>query len=454
MKIKKLIIPILVLIIIVPAVITAYYAYRRYSYYLKAVYKYNKCSKTTVALDNPYCGFYQIYPYKITGITTGGNILPGNINEIKDRLAMVQVNLCMYKDMPLSKDALCQLDSILAAWAGSNKQLILRFLYDWDGNASATEPSDINIILEHMEQTAAIYNKYAKSIYILQGLYIGSYGEMHSSMHQGRDDIIQLARKLYSVSDPSIFLAVRTPAQLRTITEGTDGLVTGRLGLFNDGMLSSASDSGTYAEGEREKEIKFQEELCLTVPNGGEAITENPLNDIGSAVKDLRKMHVSYLNSMYDADVLNKWKSSLYKGDGIFKDCNGYEYIEKHLGFRYTIKSSKLDFEPYDETASFSVLIENTGFAPCYYSLDYTITCINQDTNQEYTIKPEAGTPDNGIHEIKLNAVIDIRKMEPGVYKIYINTTDHKTGEVIKYAVDTPLGEYGYLAGTLSFTGK
>lgn len=453
--IKKIIIIAAVLIIMGLAAITAYCAYRRHSYYLPIWYKHNVCSTTTDALDNPYCGFYQIYPYKITGTSPDGNVLPGNINEIKDRLAMVQINLCMYKDMPLSRDALSQLDSILSTWAGSNKQLILRFLYDWDGNASATEPSDINVILRHMEQTAGIYNKYAESIYILQGLYIGSYGEMHSSAQQGKDDIIQLASKLYNVSDPSIFLAVRTPAQLRTITEGTDGLVTGRLGLFNDGILSSQSDSGTYAEGEREKEIKFQDILCLTVPNGGEAITDNPLNNISNAVKDLRKMHVSYLNSMYDAGVLNKWKNSLYSGSGIFNGCSGYEYIEKHLGFRYTIKSSTLEFEPYsDESARFSILIENTGFAPAYYPLGYTITCINQDTGKTYAIKPEARTTDNGISEIKIIAAIDVRSMEPGDYKIYLNTADSKTGEIIKYAVDTPLGEYGYLAGTLSFLGK
>lgn len=454
MKIKKLIIPATVLLII-SAVITAYYAYRRYSYYLPVGYKHNKCNITTSSLDNPYCGFYQIYPYKITGINPGENILPGNINEIQDRLAMIQVNLSMYKDMPLSSGALSQLDSILAAWAGGNKQLILRFLYDWDGNAPATEPSDINIILGHIEQTASVYNKYAKSIYILQGLYIGSYGEMHSSAYQDTNDIIQLAEKLYNVSDPSIFLAVRTPSQLRTITEGTDGLVTGRMGLFNDGMLSSVSDSGTYAEGERGQEIKFQDKLCLTVPNGGEAITENPLNDIDNAVKDLRKMHVSYLNSMYDASVLDKWKASSYNGSGIFNGCNGYEYIEKHLGFRYTINSSALGFEPYsDETATLSVSLENTGFAPCYYPLVYTITCINQETNKIYKVTPEVQPPDNGISEIKLYATINVRSMEPGIYNIYLDTADSKTGETIKYAIDTPLGQYGYMAGTLSFLDK
>ena len=44
--------------------------------------------------------------------------------------------------------------------------------------------------------------------------------------------------------------------------------------------------------------------------------------------------------------------------------------------------------------------------------------------------------------------------MEQGIYNIYLDTADSKTGETIKYAIDTTLGQYGYLAGTLSFLDK
>ncbi len=44
--------------------------------------------------------------------------------------------------------------------------------------------------------------------------------------------------------------------------------------------------------------------------------------------------------------------------------------------------------------------------------------------------------------------------MEQGIYNIYLDTADSKTGETIKYAIDTPPGQYGYLAGTLLFPGK
>ena len=94
-----------------------------------------------------------------------------------------------------------------------------------------------------------------------------------------------------------------------------------RLGLYNDGMLGSANDTGTYGDKAaadldtnysdawtREDELAFQNDLCLYVPNGGEVIIDNVYNDFDNAVKDLSQMHVSYLNSEYDSTVLNKWK--------------------------------------------------------------------------------------------------------------------------------------------------
>lgn len=443
----------IVIIIAASVAVTAFVVYRRYLYYLPLEYKHNQCNITTDALKNPYCGFYQIYPYKIDG-NQEGNWLPGNIDEITDRLAMIQFNLSLYKDMPLSKEAISQIGNILIAWSGTDKQLILRFLYDWNGKASLTEPSGIDIILKHMEQTASVYNKYARSIFILQGLYIGNYGEMNGSSYQDKEAITCLAKKLNEVSDTQIFFAVRTPAQLRTIKENTKGILNTRLGLFNDGILASQSDLGTYADGMRESEIAFQEKLCLTVPNGGETVTDNPLNNIGNAIKDLKRMHVSYLNSMYDSAVLNKWKASVYTGNGIFNGMDGYNYIERHLGFRYIIKSSALEFKPEsDKKAKLSIILENTGFAPNYYPFVYTVTCINKETGKSYIIKPGI-LQEKDSQIIKLNAMLDVRSIEPGVYNIYFNTSDSKTGEIIKYATDTPLTDKGYLAGTLSYLEK
>ena len=103
--------------------------------------------------------------------------------------------------------------------------------------------------------------------------------------------------------------------------EADDSLM-GRLGLFNDGMLGSESDLGTYGDtarrdatspsykGTRKEELAFQNNLCRYVPNGGEVIFNNTLSDLETSVSALRTMHVSYLNADNDGRVMEKWRNT------------------------------------------------------------------------------------------------------------------------------------------------
>ena len=160
---------------------------------------------------------------------------------------------------------------------------------------------------------------------------------------------------LASVTDPGIFLAVRTPNQWRTITESSVPLtaeqtlsnsLAARLSLFNDGMLGSETDLGTYGDSDIlfslsgfEKRPR-QAELCRYVPNGGEVVIDKPYNDFSSAVNDLAHTHVSYLNDIYDDAVLSKWRNDTYQRNDCFRGMNGYDYIYSHLGYRYVLRSS------------------------------------------------------------------------------------------------------------------
>lgn len=72
-----------------------------------------------------------------------------------------------------------------------------------------------------------------------------------------------LIEHLNEVIDPSIYLSVRTPSQWRMINEvydlpaqfpafGAGTSLMGRLGFFNDGILGSESDLGTYGDTARQ----------------------------------------------------------------------------------------------------------------------------------------------------------------------------------------------------------
>ena len=100
----------------------------------------------------------------------------------------------------------------MSAWTKTGSQLILRFLYDWDGQNLESEPNELSQILIHMEQVGPIVNKYASSVYIMQGSFVGNWGEMNNTTHMGNGEMETLIQKLDDVIDPSIFLSVRTPA--------------------------------------------------------------------------------------------------------------------------------------------------------------------------------------------------------------------------------------------------
>lgn len=164
---------------------------------------------------------------------------------------------------------------------------------------------------------------------------------MNNTNYGDIDQMRQLAETLAKNISPSIYLAVRTPAQLRGILysrtpmagQSDEGSLASRLGLFNDGMLGSVYDLGTYddtpltsasefnEQGTRSEELLFQNKLCQYVPNGGEVTIDNKYNNLDNAISDLSTMCVSYLNSDHDLAVLNKWKILLTPAPAYFPDA-------------------------------------------------------------------------------------------------------------------------------------
>ena len=125
------------------------------------------------------------------------------------------------------------------------------------------------------------------------------------------------------------------------------------LGTYDDTPLQP--DSNLDEQGTRSEELLFQYKLCQYVPNGGEVTVDNEYNDLDNAIADLSQIHISYLNSEHDTAVLDKWKNSTYTGSrtDVFSGCTGYDYISTHLGYRYVMKESSVDFHSaLSDTAS------------------------------------------------------------------------------------------------------
>ena len=417
------------------------------------------------SLDNPYRGFYRMSGYILSDGQKPSKAVSWCKKSCKDNpysLMLLEINLKNYSNTSISTNALKQLNKILNECTRAKKQVVLRFLYDWDGQALSSEPSDLSQIKKHISQLSSTVNSYADCIYILQGALIGNNGEMNNSNYNDINQIRQIMEELDQNIVPDIYLAVRTPAQLRGVlrtrnplssTNAWHGTLESRLGLFNDGMLGSVYDLGTYddtplqsdsaidEQGTRSEELIFQEKLCQYVPNGGEVTVDNEYNDLDNAITDLFQMHVSYLNSEHDADVLDKWKSSVYTGNtsdasDVFSGCTGYDYIDSHLGYRYVMKQSSIDFHPvFSDTATLYITVSNVGFSSAYIKFDTSLILTDQDTGKSQKIETSIDNRSiagNDSSEFKIN--LDVRSLKKGTYTVSLRMKDSRTKTYIHFA--------------------
>lgn len=422
------------------------------SYFNRIRYTSETFIQTNKPLQNPYCGFYHIIGYTLSDDYESSDSYTTAIGSYTESLVLLEINLKNYRTGEISEKGLKQLNDILASWEKSpnNTKLILRFLYDWDGMALATEPDSIDIILKHMEQISQSINKYRDTVYIMQGVFIGNWGEMHHSKFQDESSLKQLFEKLNNVIDSSIYLSVRTPKQWRDINRSAKANNT-RIGLFNDGILGSESDLGTYSENEREKELKFQNELCRYVPNGGEVVFNNNLSELKTSVSSLKEMHISYLNADYDSRVLEKWKGTVWQGDDPFRGCDGYTYIKSHLGYRFVLDSCKIKQSGIIRPDyTLQITIENSGFSKALKPFKTDIILLNEGTDECMSVLFDADlrTVESG-NKKTFTATLPVKVLKQEDYLIYLSVKDKSSGQTILLGNENGITENGYLLGRL-----
>lgn len=427
---------------------------------LTATYEPDNTQESNTLVQNPFCGFYKINGYMLSDSSTKKELISQVRKNCKDNpypLVLAEINLQNYANSDLDSSAKQQLDTILTQYALAKKQVILRFLYDWDGKALQSEPSDFYRVKNHIIQISPVVNQHTDCVYIIQGVFIGNVGEMNNSNYSDINQIRQLIEALAESTDPQIYLAVRTPAQLRGILrtrtplssqDFESGTFASRLGLYNDGMLGNVYDMGTYDDtpitsgnsmdepGTREEELLYQYKLCQYVPNGGEVTIDNEYNDIDNTITALSQMHVSYLNSEHEEDVLNKWKKSTYIGNNVFFGCTGYDYIEAHLGYRYFIQESHLDFHSIvGNDATLYLTIANSGFSSAYKKYDTTLLITNQDTGKTKRLKTNIDNRRiSGNDQVTFKISPDIRSLKKGIYILALEMKDPCTENYIYFA--------------------
>lgn len=435
-----------------------------------------KFSESNQPIQNPYCGLYHIIGYTLSDENIPRQQFAHTISSYTESLVLLEINLKNYRLSPITEQGLTELNDIFAAWEQSpcRTKLILRFLYDWDGIAPATEPDSIDRVLEHMEQIAPIVNRYHQTVYILQGVFIGNWGEMHHSKFSDPRSIQILINRLHQLIHPTVYLSVRTPSIWRGVNQryapphkfpldGMKPALCHRLGLFNDGILGSETDLGTYGDtprkdaespayqGTRKEELEFQNRLCRWVPNGGEVVYNQVLSQLETAVSTLQIMHISYMNADYDSRVWDRWKQSVWMSNDAFCGIDGYTYIKAHLGYRYLIDFCKIKRTGFRQpTLTIGITIQNNGFSNTLKPFDAYFALIHEHTGERTVISLDADFRmiQSG-KKMTLTAKHPLRPLLGGAYRMYFSVKDPASGQTVFLSNENELTPNGYFLGRL-----
>ena len=386
--------------------------------------------ESTRALKNPGCGWYHIYTFDLSK----ENFLYIDCEE--EELVLLLIDIHAFRGCEqIPKEALEYFSSILTFFEQHDKGIILRIVYDTNGRGMENEPSSIKIVKSHMKQLGSIICEHMSKkeslpgkILVHQGLFVGSWGEMHGSKFLTEARMKELSDTFLEATKGSCPIAVRKPVQLRQLScQKTASNINFTLFNVLGGMNTVSESSGN---------------------------TDYPQRtlDWHQVVADLAKMHVSYLNSIYSKEVLDDWKAHRIMWNG--EEISEYDYIGRHMGYRFTVtqvKISRVSQEKKKQTQSqmsksiIKFTIKNTGFANlCEEAVCRLILTENNENVKAFEIKSDPRTWNSGTDTVIESPILqEIWPQQSQQTKIFLQLIRKRDGRIIEWANE----EYDHKVG-------
>ncbi len=331
--------------------------------------------------------------------------------EDHETIALLRLNIGAFRSSLIDEETLAFISRILTRFAEAGKDIILRILYDVDGRGMAHEPADFDLVREHMRSIGSVAAEHAREILLVQGLFVGSWGEMHDSRYLDPKSIRRLYATWQQATGGKIPISVRKPVHMRILE--TDDTIdaqkkraksrlseNAKIGWYDDAILADDTHMGTFGNKTR-REASYEESWCAKdeyafvhkrmnqVPVGGEAIGGKELGS-SEIVEHLKVLPVSYLNSIYQPKVMEHWKALAASNGGSL-----YTYIGNHMGYRFVVKDVSC------VRGRLRITIANDGFAPFYEDARLRLIMVNpQGHRQSRTLN------------------MDLRKITPGTCKL------------------------------------
>ncbi|MEL1245626.1 DUF4832 domain-containing protein [Flavobacterium sp. DGU11] len=305
-------------------------------------------------------------------------------------------------------------------------KVIVRFVYN-----NTPQDASKTRILSHINQLGNVLAENADVISTVQAGFIGSYGEwwgttqaefggwgynntpLNATNYSNRREIVDA---LLDVLPENIMVQVRTPFyKMNMYASDPQSANAMRVGFHNDCFLASSDDVGTYNSSTIEQERIYMHEQTVSVPMNGETCGLNPpRSECTTAIDELTYFHWSSLNKDYNPDVLNSW----------IPQC--YTQIENALGYRFRLISATLPDEvPLNQNLSFTLNLQNNGFAAPFNQRIAYIVLRNTITGQEFKA-PLTSDPRTwlGPEELVITESLTFEGVNEGTYNMYLFLPD------------------------------
>ncbi|MBR5403206.1 MAG: DUF4832 domain-containing protein [Bacteroidales bacterium] len=269
----------------------------------------------------------------------------------------------------ISQSYLDKIQSCFDALREGGAKCVLRFSYK---NSESSKPWDAKeeVVMRHIEQIKPLLEKNKDVIFVLQAGFIGVWGEWYYTSnfnYQPSTDDDYLPRKrvagaLLAAVPDCRQIELRTPQfKMRlfglsfkdTLTQATahNGSPLSRIGSHNDCFGASKNDWGTFDNEPGDRQF-WKAETRYTIM-GGETCNVSDYCTCEASLTDMEDYHWTYLNRMYNTDVIDRWVSS---------GC--MDEITDRLGYRLVLKSVVYTpIEKKGDAITMQITLENVGFA-------------------------------------------------------------------------------------------
>jgi hypothetical protein len=265
------------------------------------------------------------------------------VSENGNTLVHAPIRLDPYRDTPLPADFLVELERAFDRVRGAGLKVIPRFMYNF-GPYPRSEPDASEArIVAHLAQLAPVLADNADVLLVLQGGFIGAWGEWHSSTH-GLDRDARAKRRILDALLAAVprdrMVALRFPTDIDDLVgklpadRAFTAAPVARVGSHQDCFLGSDTDVGTWGRtgNNVETDKDRMSERARFVAVGGETCAPGPRATCWFASEEMRRIHWTYLNQDFHPDVIAR-----FRADACFLDFQirlGYRFVLERAAYR------------------------------------------------------------------------------------------------------------------------